>query len=133
MCAGADGWKRDAKRGAFARRALDGDVAGMLLDDAVGDRETEPCATPDALGREEWIVNLGDVFRRDADARVGDFDQQRAVIGRGGLQPDETPFGNGVARVEDQVGKDLLQFDGVAESERKIRIVFALYLDLAAT
>src|SRR3954471_24488120 len=110
VCAGVDGRKRDAKRGAFARRALDGDVARVLLDDAVGDGEAQARAAPDAFGREEGVVNLGDVFGRDADARVRDFDQQRPVVRRGRRELDAPAFGNGVARVEDQIRKDLLEF-----------------------
>src|SRR5215216_3304629 len=73
--------ERDAERGAFARRALDGDVAGVLLYDAVGDGEAEARAAPDTLGREERVVNLGDVLGRDAHAGVGDFDDDGLLGG----------------------------------------------------
>ena len=45
----------DEERGAFAGRAHDRDGAAVLLDDAVGDGETQSGALPDLLGREERI------------------------------------------------------------------------------
>ena len=68
----------------LARGALDTDVAGVFLDNSVRDGETEPGALADAFGGVERIVNLGDVLGRDADAGVGDLDNQRTVFGRAG-------------------------------------------------
>src|SRR3972149_4831417 len=63
--------------GALAGAALHPDLAGVLLDDAVGDRESQPGAAPlalvgRALGDEEGIVDAVDVLLRDAGAGVAD-------------------------------------------------------------
>src|SRR5207253_4381215 len=80
---GAGGGQGDAEGGAAARSALDGDVAGVLLHDAIGDGEAEPRAAPDTLRREERIVDACDVLGRDADAVVRDFDRERVAPGGG--------------------------------------------------
>src|SRR5690349_11287792 len=49
----AGGRERDAEGRPAPRRALDADVARVLLHDAVRDREAEPRAAPHALRREE--------------------------------------------------------------------------------
>ena len=99
VCARVDGRKRDAEGGAPARCALDGDVSGVLLHDAVGDGEAEARAAPDACRGVERVVNLGDVFGRDADACVRDFDEERAVGCGGRPEPDAPAFRDGVTRM----------------------------------
>jgi hypothetical protein len=66
----------DAKSSAvlrFVRAALDRDVTGMLLHDAVGDGESQACSFADAFRREERIVDARDVFGRDPCAGVGNL------------------------------------------------------------
>src|SRR3954452_22703052 len=58
--------ERQAEPRAVAGRALAGDGAVVFLHDPVCDREPEAGALPDLLGREEWIIDPGELFRRDS-------------------------------------------------------------------
>ena len=63
------------KRCAGANRALDMDLARVLLDDAVGDRKAKPGTAPVTRTRhgfcgEKWIVNPLQMLRRNAGTRV---------------------------------------------------------------
>src|SRR5271157_6053844 len=63
------------ERRAVARRALDVDLAGVFLNDAVGHRQPQPGTAGIAglglrLGGEERVVDAMNVFLRDAAARV---------------------------------------------------------------
>src|SRR5918993_3937952 len=133
--AGRGDGERDAEGGAATGRALDGDVAGVLLHDAVGDGEAEAGAAPDALGREERVVEAGDVLGRDADAGVDDLDGDGAVGAAAALggraERDATARGDGVARVQQQVREDLLELARVAEDGRQFVRELARDLDLA--
>src|SRR5512135_2868669 len=65
------------ERGAFPRTAFHGDFAGMFLNDAVGDGESQAGAAGLAvarriLGGEERIVNAVNVLLGDALAGIGD-------------------------------------------------------------
>ena len=97
--------------------ALDMNFAGVLLNDAVGNRESEPGAAPVAgpgggLGGEERIVDALEVLGSDAAAGVGDkrgdmpVDQGRDAQGAAAL--------HGLLGIEQQIEKDLLKFAGVA-------------------
>ena len=88
-CAGCwiGGGELEAERGAFANGALDADLAGVLLHDAVGDGEAEAGAFAlaflgCALGGEEGIVDAAEDFGRHAGAVVGDADFDDAVAVR---------------------------------------------------
>src|SRR2546426_10294626 len=78
--AGVGGGESDAEGGAAAGGAFDADVAGGFLNDAVRDGQAQAGAAPDAFGGVERVVDLGNVFRRDADAGVGYFNHQRIVF-----------------------------------------------------
>src|SRR6185295_3109400 len=102
--------KGDTKCRAQARSAVDADVAGMLLDDAVGYGQAETGAAPDALGGKKRIVNLGDIVRIDPDPIVCDFNRQRVLIAVMRREHDAAlPIGNRIASIENQVRKDLLK------------------------
>src|SRR4051812_42704807 len=65
--------------GAGAGLTLNPDLASVLLDDAVGDRQAESGAAAFAravggLGGEERIVDAGDVFGRDAASAINNGD-----------------------------------------------------------
>mgnify|MGYP000667981563 CR=1 FL=1 len=62
----------------------------MAFDDAVADRQPEPEALADRLGREERVEQLPERFGRDAGAVVGD-DEARTPRGRVGLQVGGSP------------------------------------------
>ena len=48
----------------------------MPVDDAVADRQAEPRALADLLGREEGFEHALNVLGRDARARVGDLERE---------------------------------------------------------
>src|SRR5205807_7191981 len=103
--------KCDTKCSAEPGCALDADVAGMLLDDAVSDGETKAGAAADSLRGEKRIVNFRDVFGSNADAIVGDFDGQRVLVSVFGRQHDTAvAVRDRIAGIQDQVREDLLQF-----------------------
>src|ERR1043166_964791 len=77
--------KGDAKCSAETGRAINTDMSGMLLHNAVGDRQAEAGAASDTLRSEERIIDLDDIVRVNAYAVIGDFNRQRiffAVVGR---------------------------------------------------
>src|SRR5271170_4263929 len=103
-CAGADG-------------ALNVNLAGVLLDDAVGDRETEPSAAPVAwpgrgLGGEEGIVNAFEMLGCNACAGVGHDCLNMSVDECG--HTERSAFRHGLLGVQQEIEKHLLQLAGVA-------------------
>src|SRR6266404_3520165 len=106
----------------------------MLLNDTVSHRQAQARTATDAFGSEKWIVDFRNVLRRDAHPTVGDLDQQRPLVvsfARG--QGDAAvAIGDRIARVEDQVGKYLLQLNGVAMNLREVLCIIAHDLDIAA-
>ena len=116
-CAGADG-------------ALDMNLAGVLLNDAVGNGKAKAGAAPLAwsgrgLGGEERIVDALEMFGRDAGAGVGDHGFDMAVDQRGDAQA--AAAGHGFFGVEQEVEKDLLQLAGIAVNGGQI--VYQLEVD----
>src|SRR6187401_288187 len=67
--------QHQTESGALVRVALARQRSAVLLDDSVRHRQAEP-GPPAALGLsgEKRIVDAREVFRRDADARVGNLD-----------------------------------------------------------
>src|SRR5438094_4584285 len=63
-----------------ARRALGADVAAVLLDDLVADREPQPGAFADGLRREEGIEDAAEHVGRDAGPGVADGDDGLSVL-----------------------------------------------------
>src|SRR5664280_1472027 len=66
--------KLDPEPGAAVAPVGDFDGTAMLLNDTVSHRKPEAGALARSLGGEERIVDAMDVLRRNALARVGDFD-----------------------------------------------------------
>ena len=106
----------------------------MFLHDAIGYRQPEAGAAADALSGEEWIVNLGYVVGCNTDAGVGNFYDQRIVIVAvaGGQRDAAVAVGDRVARVQNQIRKDLLQLDRVAVHLGQLVSIVAHDFDLAA-
>src|SRR3954463_13477540 len=69
----------DGEPRALADMAVARDRAAVLLHDAVGNREPQPGALADFLGREERIVDPRQLLRGNAGARVADL-HDRAVL-----------------------------------------------------
>ena len=58
-------------------------------------------------------------------ARVGDFDDDSVVIDYLGRQRNRSAAEHRVARVDNQIGENLLQFSGVAENfRRRFGVIF---------
>ena len=82
----------------------------MLLNYAVSHCEAKAGATSNAFGGEERIVDFGDIVRVDSDAVICHFNSQQiffAVTRREHNSP--LTVGNRVPRIQNQVGKHLLQ------------------------
>src|SRR6516225_4506884 len=106
----------DREGGALAELALDGDLAAVELDEAAGERQPE--ARPLGAG----AAGLGEllelpeqprqILARDADAGVGDADDDVAGGGAGDEADDASPGGE-LDGVRDQVVEDLLDAPGI--------------------
>ncbi len=119
--------------GAATQLAFHLDLAGMLLNNAVAHGQSKARATAltlahRRLGGEERVVNALHMFGGDARAGVGDVDRDQAVGLSGHAQG--TARRHRVLRVEKQVKKDLLQFAGVAQDGRQIRLEHSFQLNL---
>src|SRR5215475_6702302 len=78
--AGAGQRQGDLEAGSFADLAFDVDVAPVVADYAVADGEAEPRPLADLLRCEERVVDLRQVFGRDAEAVVADFDHGGILV-----------------------------------------------------
>lgn len=92
----------------------------MFLDEFAGDPQAEAGACVFLRG-EEGFEDVAYMFRRDAEAGVGDGDAHAGVrgvarIGRGArANADCGACGGGVEAVRQEIGEDLAQFAGAAE------------------
>src|SRR6266849_7859344 len=93
---------------AFAGRGAHIDLSGVLLDDAVADRKSQPGAAAGRLGGKERIENADQVFAGDAHPGIGDLNLDVAVLRRR-AHLEHSARRHGVARVHEQVQEDLLQ------------------------
>src|ERR1044071_4687932 len=108
------------------------DLACVFLNDSVSYGEAQARATRlpltrDVLGGEEGIVNLVDMFRRNARAAVTDIYLHAVTIGRADVQRAALAR-HGIFGIEEQVQEHLLQFAGIAMDERQSGIEFSLHL-----
>src|SRR5205085_8718079 len=112
--------------------AVDGDVASVLLEDAVGDREPEAGPGPDLLRGEERVENPLLNVTRDPRAAVGEGDPDPLLV-TARRDPDRLALriGERVARVRQQVDEDLLELDRVGEHEQLVGTELELDLDTA--
>src|SRR5512132_2950223 len=83
--------KFEEERGPASGLAVHLDLAGVLLDDAVGDREPESGAAAlslagSVLRRKKWVVDAADMFLRDAAAAVADDHVHAIAVLRGHRQ-----------------------------------------------
>src|SRR5271165_2755257 len=103
--------------GALAGRAIDANLARMLLDDAVGHGQAQPCASAVpalgllVLGGEEWIVDAVNVFLSDAATGVGHGDAHVVSVARG--DGEGSAGGHGILGIQEEIEEHLLQFAGV--------------------
>ena len=112
----------DAERAAAAGPAVDVDEALVLLDDAVDGGEAEAGAEADGFGGEEGFESVGDGVGVHAAAIVADgeagicagdaagiFGAEGFVDADGlGADGDGAAVGHGVARIDAEVGEDLV-------------------------
>jgi hypothetical protein len=117
---GIDG-QFDPEGGASARFTADMDVAAMLLDDAVGQRQSQPGPAADRLGGEEGFEDAVDVFRRDAVSGIADADGH-ALAAAFGADGDALVL-DGLGRIDQQVHEDLVQFRGQALDHGQLAVL----------
>src|SRR2546425_4857682 len=114
---------------AFTGAALDEDAAAVFLYDSIRQSESQTRSLSGFLRGEEGIVNAGDMLRGDAYARVAEVDNQRG-IDRACVYREPAAAGHRVARVQDQVHKDLLQLRSAAVRRREALTEVAHDLEL---
>src|ERR1017187_397798 len=103
----------DAELGAAAGAVGNLDGTTVFLNDSVCHRQPQSGALARGLGGEERVVDAVQMLGGDACSAVGHFDMRvRAFLP--GADLDRPAGAHGVARVEDQVEKHLLQLAGVA-------------------
>src|SRR5438034_11182625 len=104
------------QEGGAPARLNERDLASVLLDDAVGDREPQPGAGSDVLGREEGVEDARRDLRRNSGAAVGEDDLDRLAFERR-ADPDLAMRSvlQRVAGIREQVDEDLLELNRVAE------------------
>src|SRR5438270_8699376 len=125
-------WKFQLERGSLASLRVHADLACMLLNDSVSDRQAEARAarlafTRNVLGGKERVINLVDMLRRNAGATVTDVYLDAVSIGRADVQ--RAAFArHGIFGVQEQVQEHLLQLAGVAMDQRQSGVELRLYL-----
>src|SRR5580700_1425133 len=102
-----DRGKLHMERSAFAGSRADVDLAGMLLDDAVADREAQAGAAAAGFRGEKGIENAVNVFARNPRTGVDNFNLHAAVVGAR-AHFEQAAAGHGVAGVQEEIEKDLL-------------------------
>src|SRR5579859_78425 len=125
----------DVKRGALLRGAFNANLAGVLLNNSISDRESKSSAAflpfrDGALGGEEGVVNAMNMLLRDSRStiRYGDADPlpirsrdfERATIR------------HGIFGVQEEIQEDLLQSSGIALDGGQVRSQFILYANPAS-
>src|SRR3954465_14206781 len=93
----------------------------MLLDDTIRYRKTEACTFAANLGREEWIVDAGQIFRRDPLTGILHLNSNEGVADARAQRQHATAL-HRVTSVQDEVQENLLQFSRVAAHNRKVRL-----------
>ena len=121
------------ERCACSYGAFNLDLACVLLDDSVGDGESQPGAAPVArlrhgFGGEERIVDAFHVLWSNSAAAVGNHGLHMPIHKRGDAQIAAT--GHGFFGIEQQVKKDLLQLTRVAVDSRESIGKFEIDVDL---
>ena len=106
----------------------------MTLDDPSGERQSEPCALPFGLGREERIEDARPDLARNPRAAVGDLDAHPPAF-RVVARPEAQTVGRGrvlegLARVRHEVHDDLLQLVIVGPDERQVLREIEAHLDV---
>src|SRR5260221_7055084 len=129
--------KRDAElRAATGTGAGGFDLAAVIGDDAIDNRQAQPRALAAALAREEWFKEMFEHFVRHAAPVIGKDDLGEAA---GGVQIDRerTTGLDAVERIGDEIEDDLLDFlridgrdDRLARGKRDLlRLIFSQMAD----
>src|SRR5215510_11223310 len=122
-------WDCDSECCSFADFTLNGDLAAVVFDHAIAYGETEAGPFADLFSREKRIVNSREIFRIDSHSVVAEADDRiLIVVFSGDFQ--SSPTGHGVARIEDQIHKYLLQLWRVSRGGRQSFRVIASDFDI---
>src|SRR5262249_6180800 len=127
-----DQGKLKVEGGAAASVAFHRDLACVLLDDPVGNGKAETRAPRLALARrglsgEKGIVDLVDMLRRNAPARIAHAHVHATAIDRRDAQ--RSPARHGVLGVHEQVEKYLLQLAGIAVNHGQVTVQISFHFD----
>src|SRR5580658_3389999 len=114
--------KFQAEGSTFAWSGAYVDFAGVLFNDAVAHRKTQPGAPSGGLGCKEWIENTVEVLWRNPRARVSHFDFHGAVL-RSGAHLEQATLRHGVARVHEEIQENLLQAGDGTQHRRQFLVV----------
>ena len=68
-----------SERRAFPGRGADVNFSSVFFDDAVADGKAQAGAAAAGFGGEKWIEDAVQIFARNPDAGVGDFDFHVAI------------------------------------------------------
>ena len=98
----------DVEGCALAGSGANINFSSVLFDYTVADRKPQTGAAAAGLGGEKRIENAMDVLARNARAGVDNFHFNAAVV-RGGAHFQHSAAGHGVARVQEEIQKYLLQ------------------------
>ena len=118
----------------------------MLFHDAIDRGQTEAGTLAHVFGREEWIEDARDNFRRDAAARVGDAQADKrplagfgvthrlrfAQLHRQCFNAQPSPARHGVAGVHHQVEQHLLHHPAVGLDEQRLGSILELHPNVLA-
>ncbi len=118
--AAAGGWQRNPEL-CSARARLEFDVAAVAADQPPRDVEAEAGALPDRLGREKRIEDLFAKVRRNAGPVVDDVDDHEIEAARR-RDRDFARVADGVDRVVDEIGPDLVQIAADGADRRQVRL-----------
>src|SRR5580693_4401918 len=105
------------------------DLAGMFFDDTITHGQTKASAAATGFGREKRVKNLMDVVAGNPVARVRHFDFHASVMSAGADFQDSAR-GHGIARVQEEIQENLLQFVGGAAHRWKSVGKMLHHLDL---
>src|SRR4051812_11544776 len=95
------------------------DAATVALHNVVTDSQSEAYALAGVLGGKERLEEAGQDFRGNADTVVADLEQEFAVIGDGGGDPEIAAMRHGVNGIHGEGQEHLLDLRSVGANQRK--------------
>src|SRR5579863_7160473 len=122
-------WKLYMETSACSGTALDADGAAVLAHDTVRHREAQASSFPGTFGCEKRIIDALQMLGRDALPAISYFDAGEPLFVPSANR-QRTAGLHGVARVQEQIQKYLLQFAGIRLHARQTRFQAQLHMDV---